>query len=550
MAIQFETTLGAVLRDNARKQPNHEFVVYADRNLRWTYKEFDQRVDELARGFLAIGLKKGDHVGIWGTNVPDWLTVLFAAARAGMVLVTVNPAYKTHELEYLLQQSDMACLCITDGYRDSDFVGMINELVPEIKSSQRGYLNASKFPHLKNLVYVGQQKHRGMYSLSELILLGKHTDMAELQAIEASLDTNDVVNMQYTSGTTGFPKGVMLTHRNILNNGFGIGECMRYTEKDIVCLPPPFFHCFGLVLGMMAIITHGATVAPIENFDPLLVLATIQKEKCTSLYGVPTMFIAELNHPMFKMFDMSSLRTGIMAGATCPIETMRQVIEQMNMREITIVYGLTESSPGMTQTRYDDPIEIKVETVGRALPDVEVTIRNPETGEECPDGTPGEFCCRGYNVMKGYYKMPEATAKCIDEKGWLHSGDLGVKDDKGYFRVTGRIKDLIIRGGENISPKEVEDFLYTMPGIKDVQIVGIESKKYGEEVGAFIILQKDITMQEEDVKDFCRGKISRFKIPKYVFFVDSYPLTASGKVQKYLMRESGSAKVKELGIAT
>jgi fatty-acyl-CoA synthase len=545
-----EKTLGQVLHEKAEAHPEHEFLIYADRNLRFTYGEFDKRVDDLAKGFLSMGLKKGDHVGIWATNVPDWNTVLFACARLGIVAITVNTGYKIHELEYVLKQSDMVCLCLIDGWRDSDYVSMVNELVPELKSTQRGHLDSEKFPALKHVVYVGQQKHRGMYSFNELLLLGRHTGDEELRNIEAGIDTNDVVNMQYTSGTTGFPKGVMLTHRNILNNGLGLGDNQRFSEKDIVCLPVPLFHCFGLVLGMMAILTHGSTAAIIEWFDPLLVLATIQKEKCTAVYGVPTMFIAELNHPMFKMFDLSSLRTGIMAGSPCPIETMRQVIELMYMSEVTIVYGLTESSPGMTQSRYDDSIEAKVETVGRALPGVEVTIRSPETGEECPDGVHGEFCCRGYNTMKGYYKMPEATAQCIDKNGWLHSGDLGVKDNNGYFRVTGRIKDMIIRGGENVYPKEIEDFLYTMPGIKDAQVVGITSKKYGEEVGAFVILHPEAAVNEEDVRDYCRGQISRFKIPKYVFFVDSYPLTASGKIQKYLLREMGLKKIEELEIGT
>ncbi|MCL2879596.1 MAG: AMP-binding protein, partial [Treponema sp.] len=410
-----ETTLSEVLRENARKNPDHDFLVYADRNLRFTYAEFDARVDELARGFLAMGLKKGDNVGIWATNVPDWNTVLFACARLGLVLVTVNTSYKTHELGYVLKQSDMACLCVIDGWRDSDYLGMVNELVPELKTSERGHINSKEYPFLKYVVYLGQQKHRGMYSINELLLLGHHTDEAEMRKIEASINTNDVVNMQYTSGTTGFPKGVMLTHRNILNNGQGLGDNQRFTEKDIVCLPVPLFHCFGLTLGMMAVLTHCSTAAIVEWFDPLLVLATVQKEKCTALYGVPTMFIAELNHPMFKIFDLKSLRTGIMAGSPCPIETMRQVIDLMHASEITITYGLTESSPGMTQTRYDDPIDVKVETVGHALPGVEVTIRNPETGEECPDGEHGEFCCRGYNSMKGYYKMPEATDQCIDK---------------------------------------------------------------------------------------------------------------------------------------
>ncbi|MDR2020256.1 MAG: AMP-binding protein [Treponema sp.] len=548
--VHIEKTLGEALREYARSQPDHDFLIYADRDLHFTYAEFDRRVDELARSLLAIGLKKGDHVGIWATNIPDWNTVLFACARAGMVFVTVNTGYKLHELEYLMKQSDLACLCIIDGFRDSDYISMIYELVPELKTAPRGSLNSEKFPFLKSVIYVGQQKHRGMYSFNEVLLLGRHTGDDELREIEASLDTNDVVNMQYTSGTTGFPKGVMLTHRNILNNGLGIGDNQRFSNKDIVCLPVPLFHCFGLVLGMMAVLTHGAAAALLEWFDPLLVLATIQKEKCTAVYGVPTMFIAELNHPMFKMFDLTSLRTGIMAGSPCPIETMRQVIDLMHMKEITICYGLTESSPVMTQTRYDDTLEVKVETVGRALPGVEVTIRNPETGEECPDGVHGEFCCRGYNSMKGYYKMPEATAQCIDEQGWLHSGDLGVKGPDGNFRVTGRIKDMIIRGGENVYPKEIEDFIYTMPGVKDVQVVGIASKKYGEEVGAFIIPHKDAVISDEDVRDFCRGQISRFKIPKYIFFVDSFPLTSSGKIQKYLLRDIGAKKAEALGTGT
>jgi len=538
-----EKTLGEVLRDKARIQPDNDFLVYADRNLRFTYAEFDKRVDDFAKGLLSMGLKKGDHLGIWATNVPDWNTILFACARLGVVCVTVNTGYKLHELEYLLKQSDLACLCVIDGFKDSDYVAMVNELVPELKTAPRGNLKSERFPFLKYVVYIGQQKHRGMYSFNELLLLGQHSGEKEFRQIEASLDRNDVVNMQYTSGTTGFPKGVMLTHRNILNNGLGIGDNQRLTSKDIVCLPVPLFHCFGLVLGMMAILTHGSTAAMVEWFDALMVLATVQKEKCTALYGVPTMFIAVLNHPMFKMFDLSSLRTGIMAGSPCPIEAMRKVIDLMHMSEVTICYGLTESSPVMTQTHFDDTIEVKVETVGRALDGVEVTIRDADTGEECPDGTHGEFCCRGYSSMKGYYKMPEETAKCIDEKGWLHSGDLGVKNPDGNFRVTGRIKDMIIRGGENISPKEIEDFLYTMPGIKDIQVVGIASEKYGEEVGAFVVLHPDAAISEEDVRDFCRGQISRFKIPKYVFFVESFPLTASGKIMKYKLREMGNQKV-------
>lgn len=543
-----ESTLGQYIEKWAFETPEKEFLVYADRDLRFTYKEFNERVDRLAKGLLYIGINKGDHVGIWATNVPDWLTFTFATAKIGAVLVTINTNYKVHELEYLMHNSDLHTLCLIDGFRDGDYVGMVNELVPELKTSERGFLNSERFPHLKNVVFIGPQKHRGMYNTQELILLGQHIDDAELEDAKLSVDPYDVVNMQYTSGTTGFPKGVMLTHVNILNNGYWIGECQKFTSKDILCLPPPLFHCFGIVLGMMAVLTHGATVVMIESFDPLIVLASIQKERCTALYGVPTMFIAELNHPMFNMFDLRSLRTGIMAGSPCPIETMREVMTKMHMREVTIAYGLTESSPVMTQTRTEDPIEVKVGTVGRELPGIEVKVAHPDTGEEMPVGQQGEMCCRGYNIMRGYYKNPEATAAIIDKDGWLHSGDLGVKDSDGNYRITGRIKDMIIRGGENIYPREIEEFLYQMPEVKDVQVAGVPSPKYGEEVGAFIILHEGVSISEEDVKDYCRGKISRFKIPKYIFFMKEYPMTASGKIQKYKLRELSSEMLHKQGI--
>lgn len=543
-----ENTLGQYIEKWAFETPEKEFLVYADRDLRFTYKEFNERVDRLAKGLLYIGINKGDHVGIWATNVPDWLTFTFATAKIGAVLVTINTNYKVHELEYLMHNSDLHTLCLIDGFRDGDYVGMVNELVPELKTSERGFLSSERFPHLKNVVFIGPEKHRGMYNTQELILLGQHIDDAELEDAKLSVDPYDVVNMQYTSGTTGFPKGVMLTHVNILNNGYWIGECQKFTSKDILCLPPPLFHCFGIVLGMMAVLTHGATVVMIESFDPLIVLASTQKEKCTALYGVPTMFIAELNHPMFNMFDLKSLRTGIMAGSPCPIETMREVMTKMHMREVTIAYGLTESSPVMTQTRTEDPIEVKVGTVGRELPGIEVKVAHPETGEEMPVGQQGEMCCRGYNIMRGYYKNPEATAAIIDKDGWLHSGDLGVKDGDGNYRITGRIKDMIIRGGENIYPREIEEFLYQMPEVKDVQVAGVTSPKYGEEVGAFIILHDGVSISEEDVKDYCRGKISRFKIPKYIFFMKEYPMTASGKIQKYKLRELSSEMLHKQGI--
>ena len=540
-----DKTIGRVFEDQVALHSDEDFLIYADRGLRFTFRAFNDRVNRLAKGFLAIGIRKGDHVGLWATNVPDWLTVFFATAKIGAVLVTVNTAYRLHELEYLIEQSDITTLCLIDGYRDSNYVSMVNELIPELKTAQRGKLSSARYPCLKNLVFIGPEKHRGMFNTQELLLLGSQVEDAELDRIKNSLNCQEVVNMQYTSGTTGFPKGVMLTHHNILNNGFTIGENLKLSHADKLCLCVPLFHCFGLVLCMMSVITHGASVVAVEQFDPLLVLASVQQEKCTVLCGVPTMFIAELNHPMFKMFDMSSLRTGIMAGSPCPTDVMRRVIEEMNMREITIVYGLTETSPGMTQSRTDDPLEDRVNTVGRAFPGVEVKVIDPETGEECPVGVNGEMCCRGYNIMKGYYKMPEATFQVIDKNGYLHSGDLGFKDEKGNFHITGRIKDMIIRGGENIYPREVEEYLRGIEAIKDVQVVGIPSAKYGEEVAAFIILKDGALLTEEEVLDFCRGRISRYKIPTHVFFVDDFPMTASGKVQKYKLKDRAVSHLTE-----
>ena len=543
-----EKTFGRFLEEWANETPDKDFIVYPDRNLRFTYGEFNKRVDHLAKALLQLGMRPDDKLGIFANNVPDWLTFMFATAKIGVVLVTINTNYKTHELEYLVQNSDLKSICLVTGWKDSDYVQMIYELIPELKESQRGFLQSAKFPFLKNVIFIGQEKHRGMYNTAELILLGSQLEDQMLLDIKSKVSCHDVVNMQYTSGTTGFPKGVMLTHFNILNNGLATGQCMNFTAHDRLCVCVPLFHCFGCVLALCAIITHGATMVMVENFDPLVVLASVQKEKCTALYGVPTMFIAELNHPMFSMFDLSSLRTGIMAGAPCPIDTMNEVMIRMNMSELIIVYGLTESSPGMTATRTYDSPHIRSTTVGKAYPAVEVKVADPETGKELKAGEQGELCCRGYNVMKGYYKNPEATANAIDSEGWLHSGDLGVMDEGGYFRVTGRIKDMIIRGGENIYPREIENFLYSMPQIQAVEVVGVPSPKYGEEVGAFITKRSGSELNEEDVTDFCRGQISRHKIPKYIFFVDEFPMTASGKIQKYKLRELSLKLLKEEGI--
>lgn len=543
-----ERTIGEWLEYWAEKTPEKEYIVYSDRDLRFSWKDFDERVNNMAKGLLAIGVKPGSHVGIWATNVPDWLTFLYAGAKIGAVLVTINTNYKQHELEYIVDNADIDTLCITEGVFDGSYIDMAYEMAPELKTTQRGYLNVERFPKLKNVVFIGQEKYRGMYNTAEILLLGKNVSCNVLNKTKRTVNCHDVVNMQYTSGTTGFPKGVMLTHYNIVNNGFFTGEAMQFTADDKLCVCVPLFHCFGIVLATMNCLTHGSTQVMVERFDPLVVLASIHKERCTALYGVPTMFIAELNHPMFNLFDVSSLRTGIMAGALCPIELMRQVTEKLHVIHITSVYGLTESSPGMTHSTTEDPFEVRCTTVGREYPYTEVKIVNPDTGEECTIEEQGEVCCRGYLVMKGYYKNPEATNEVIDKDGWLHSGDLGVKDKNGYYRITGRIKDMIIRGGENIYPREIEEYLYHMQGIKDIQVAGIPSEKYGEEVGAFIILQEGADLLPEDVKAFCRGKIARHKIPKYIFFVNSFPLTGSGKIQKFKLKDIGLNLLKEQGV--
>jgi fatty-acyl-CoA synthase len=530
-------TLGQLLDQTIEKYPDEDALIYVDRGFRKTWTEFGQLVDELAKGLMALGIKRGDKVGIWATNVPYWVTLQFATAKIGAILLTVNTSYKREEVKYLLTQSECENMFIIDGMRDTDYVQVLHELIPELRTSERGHLKSEAFPHLRRVMFLGAEKHRGMYSLPEILSLSAMVTEEEYQERQASLDPHDVVNMQYTSGTTGFPKGVMLTHYNIGNNGYWIGENQKFTHEDRVCIPVPLFHCFGCVLGVMACINHGATMVITETYKPLDVMAAVDQEKCTALYGVPTMYIAILDHKLFDRFDYSSLRTGIMAGSPCPVPIMRKVMELMNMREITICYGLTEASPVMTQTRVDDDIRRKTETVGRAMPEIEVSILDPETGQECPPGVQGEICCRGYNVMKGYYNNEQATRETLDANGWLHSGDLGTIDEDGYFVVTGRLKDMIIRGGENIYPREIEEFLYSLDGVADVQVAGVPSRRYGEEVGAFVRLKNNVDMQPEDVRDFCRGQIAWHKIPKYVAFVDEYPMTASGKIQKYKLRD-------------
>jgi fatty-acyl-CoA synthase len=537
MSRLINVTIGKLLDEMAENYPDNEALVYHERGLRFTYREFNEVCRQVAKGLLKLGIRKGDNISIWAYNVPEWVILQFASAKIGAVLVTINTSYKSAELEYILNQSDSTSLFMVKSFKDTDYVATLNEVVPELASSVPGQLNSPKLPFLKTVVFIGGDTPAGMLNFAHIVETGRQVSDAELAAVEETLDCHDTINMQYTSGTTGFPKGVMLTHFNLINNGFNIGECMKFTDQDRLCIPVPFFHCFGSVLGVMVCVTHGSAMVPVEIFDPLKVLQTIEKEKCTAVHGVPTMFIAELEHPDFSRFDLTSMRTGIMAGSVCPIEVMKRAVKDMHVTEITSVYGQTEASPGITQTRTEDSIELRVATVGRALPGAEVKIIDIESGAALPPGKQGELCARGYMVMKGYYKMPDETAKVVDAEGWLHTGDLAIMDENGYCKITGRIKQMIIRGGENIYPREIEEFLYTHPKVSDVQVYGVPDRKYGEQVMAAIILKKGVEMTEDEVRDFCRGRIANYKIPKYVKFVDSYPMTASGKIQKFKMRD-------------
>ena len=541
-----EKTLGQILDETVARFPDQDALVYADRGYRQTWREFADTVDAFAKGLMALGVSKGEKVAVWATNVPYWVTLQFATAKIGGILITVNTNYREHELRYLLNHSECENIFLIDTLRDHAFVDTLYAIAPELRRQGRSQLRCAALPHLKRVCYLGAEKFRGMYSVPEILGLAVMVSDDDYRARQAELDPWDVINMQYTSGTTGFPKGVMLTHVGVGLNGYWIGRNMGFTEKDRLCLCVPLFHCFGCVLGVMACVNHGTCMVIVEKFNPLAVLAAVDGERCTALHGVPTMFLAELEHKLFKRFDVSSLRTGIMAGSTCPEPLMRRVVEEMNMKDITICYGLTEGSPVMTQSDVNDPLSLRCETVGCAMPGIEVRVADPETCEELPRGQVGEILCRGYNVMKGYYKMPEETARTISPDGWLHSGDLGIMDEAGYVRVTGRIKDMIIRGGENVYPREVEEFLMGMPDVMDVQVVGVPSRKYGEEVAAFIIPRKGAAIAPEDVRAFCRGQIAWYKIPRHIAVVDAFPLTASGKIQKFRLREMAAERWPEL----
>ncbi|WP_438297625.1 AMP-binding protein [Sporosarcina sp. FA15] len=535
-------TVGQIVREQAELYPNQEAYVYPEHGIRRTYKEFDKETDKLAKAFIAMGIEKGENIAIWSDNKREWLLSQYATGKMGAVLVTVNTNYQATELEYLLKQSDATTLILDESFKGTSYIDIIRTVCPELVTSERGSISSVKLPHFKRIILMTEREEQGMYKWSEFMAQADKVTDEQFEGQFQSLDPDDVINIQYTSGTTGFPKGVMLTHYNVVNNGKQIGDYMKLTEQDRVCIPVPFFHCFGCVLGTLAAVTHGSAMILLEQFDPLRVLQAVQDEKCTALHGVPTMFIAELNHPDFKNYDTSTLRTGIMAGSVCPIEVMKRVIEDMGASEITICYGQTEASPVITQTKTDDPIGKRVSTVGKPHPNVEVKIIDPVTGEELPVGVPGELCTRGYNIMKGYYNNAEATREAIDAEGWLHTGDIAVMDADGYIDITGRIKDMVIRGGENIYPKEVEEFLYTHPDIADVQVVGVPDAKYGEELMAWVILKEGLNLDEESVRAFCKGRISHHKIPKYIEFIKEYPMTASGKIQKFKLREMSVEK--------
>ncbi|MBO4284314.1 MAG: AMP-binding protein [Clostridia bacterium] len=543
--LLIDATFPDVLDKMVEEFPDQYAFRYTTLDYTRTYTEFRADVDEFARALIALGVRAGHHVAVWATNVPQWYIAFWATTKIGAVLVTMNTAYKIHEAEYLLKQSDTHTLVMVEGFRDSDYAGIMAELCPELASVKPGQqLHARRLPFLRNVITVGFRQ-KGCLTWEEALCYADKVPAEELRRMAAKVSPDDVCNMQYTSGTTGFPKGVMLTHRNIVNNGKCIGDRMDLSTADRMMIQVPMFHCFGMVLAMTASMTHGATLLPLPYFSPKPALACIHNEHITAFHGVPTMFIAMLGHPDFPKTDFSYMRTGIMAGSPCPISVMQDVVEKMHMTEITIVYGQTEASPGCTMSSTDDPIEVRVGTVGRPMPEIECKIVDPETGEECPDEVTGEFVARGYNIMKGYYKMPKATAAAIDADGWLHTGDLAARTKEGNFRITGRLKDMIIRGGENIYPKEIEEFIYTHPKVQDVQVIGVPDEQYGEEIMACVILKEGESMTVEEMKEYVNSHMARHKVPRYVDFVDSFPMNVAGKILKYKMREDA---IKKLGL--
>ena len=543
--ILLDMTFSQVLDRLVDVFPNQYAFRYTTLDYTRTYEEFREDVDTFAQSLIALGVKAGDHVAVWATNVPQWYITFWATVKLGAVLVTMNTAYKIAETEYLLRQSDTHTLVMVDGYKDSDYVAIMKELCPELEyQPAEKPLHCKRLPFLRHVITV-ESRQKGCLTWDEAVALSKTVPREEVYRRAARVDPDDVCNMQYTSGTTGYPKGVMLTHRNVVNNGKCIGDRMDLSTADRMMIQVPMFHCFGMVLAMTAAMTHSAMLSPLPYFSPKSALACVRQERITCFHGVPTMFIAMLEHQDFRSEDFSYMRTGIMAGSPCPIAIMRDVVEKMHMTEITIVYGQTEASPGCTMSSTDDPLEVRVATVGRNLPGVECKIVDPETGEDLPDGVNGEFVARGYNIMKGYYKMPDATAATIDADGWLHTGDIACRTPEGNYRITGRLKDMIIRGGENIYPKEIEEFLYTYPKVQDVQVIGVPSAQYGEEIMAVIVPKEGMTMTEQEVKDYVYANMAKHKVPSYVDFVDAFPMNAAGKILKYKMREDA---VKKLGL--
>ncbi len=529
-------TIGEALDRAASRWGDRPALISPSQDVRWTWAELKERADAFAAGLLALGLRRGDRIGIWSLNRAEWALTQFAAARAGLILVTINPAYRLTELEFALNKVGCAALVTATAFKSSDYMGMVETLAPELAASEPGRLSAARLPHLRMVIQIGGPQAPGAIAFDEVAGRGGEAERSALADLARELQFDDPINIQFTSGTTGSPKGVTLTHHNILNNGYFVGRALRLTEADRICIPVPLYHCFGMVMGDLAAVTHGcAMVYPGEGFDPETTLRTVEAERCTALYGVPTMFIAELDHPEFARFDLSSLRTGIMAGSPCPIEVMRKVIDRMHMSEVTIAYGMTETSPVSFQSAVDDSVERRVSTVGRVHPHLEVKVIDAE-GRVAPCGTPGELCTRGYSVMLGYWGDDEKTAEVIDAAGWMHTGDLASLDAEGFCNIVGRIKDMVIRGGENLYPREIEEFLFTHPKIAAVQVFGVADRKFGEELCAWLILRSGETLSEDEVRDFCRGQIAHHKIPRYIEFVEEFPMTVTGKVQKFIMR--------------
>ncbi|WP_253451324.1 AMP-binding protein [Halomonas sp. Y3] len=541
-------TIGDCFDETVARFPDREALLSLHQGLRYTWAELQAAVDQAARALLALGVKKSDRVGIWSPNCAEWTITQFATAKIGAVLVNINPSYRTHELEYALKQSGASTLILQGKFKSSDYVATLAELAPELREGGPGTFKSAKLPELKRVVCLDADRAlTGMFSWQSMLAHADEVSAEHLAEVQATLQFDDPINIQYTSGTTGAPKGATLSHHNILNNGFFVARTMALTEEDRMVIPVPLYHCFGMVMGNLGCVTHGATmIYPGDGFDPEATLRAVSEEKATALYGVPTMFIAELELPDFERFDLSHLRTGIMAGSICPIEVMRKVIERMNMKDVTICYGMTETSPVSFQTQTDAPLEKRVTTVGTIHPHLEVKLVSPETGAVVARGETGELCTRGYSVMLGYWNNEEATDKAIDSAGWMHTGDLATMDDEGYVAIVGRIKDMIIRGGENIYPREIEDFLYTHPAISDVQVIGVPDEKYGEEVMAWVKLADGQQLDADGLKAFCKGKIAHYKVPRYVKFVDEFPMTVTGKIQKFKMREEATH---ELGLA-